>query len=124
MSVMTGDSTRPVPQAQSSAADSQPARDWARGMATYLVSGEYVQPWFDELGQTYDLPTWETWLLGQCSREDLLLALTAATRVAGAGSADLDDWTQAVLSQVDPGLAGHLSRALRRQPGQLDRVAL
>ncbi len=58
---------------------SRPA-GWGRHFARYLISDEYVPQFLAAQGAPYGVDRWPKALLQLCHRDDLLRALTAATR--------------------------------------------
>ncbi len=100
------------------------AGEWGRHFARYLISDEYVPQFLLAEGAPYGLDRWPAVLLGLCHRDDLLRALTCATRVAHVGGSDLEEWTEHVLSTVHPDLGKHLRAALTVTDGGPPRVFL
>lgn len=97
---------------------------WTEHIARYLISDEYAPRWCAERGERYTPEGWLSALLAMCPRESLLLAITAGTRVAGAGREPLKQWTEYALANVDASLAGHLEAAMTVVDGGPDRVFL
>jgi uncharacterized protein (DUF433 family) len=86
---------------------------WGRHFARYVISDQYVPQFLAEQGAPYGIDRWPVALLNLCHRDDLLLALTAATRVAHEGGEALAQWTEYVVSSVDPALGKHLRASLQ-----------
>jgi hypothetical protein len=103
--------------------NSQPSR-WEDHTARYLVVEDYGPAYCRIKGEEYDEKAWVSALLQMCSRNQLLVAISAGTRAAGAGKATTDDWETYVLEHVDTDLAGLLRDVLRRSDGGPPRVLI
>lgn len=97
-------------------------RGWGRHFARYVISDEYVPQFLAEQGAAYGIDRWPVALLNLCHRDDLLRALTAATRVAHEGGEALTEWTRYVLSSVDPTLGKYLQASVEVTDGGPPRV--
>jgi len=97
---------------------------WMKHMARYLISDEYAPEFLAEQGISYESDAWVASLLQLSSRDDLLRVVTAATRVAHAGGAALERWTEYVLTTCEAGLGRHMREALTKADGGPPRVFL
>ena len=97
---------------------------WGEHAARYLVVRDYAPKFAQRTGTPYDDDAWGDALLGMCPRESLLVALSAATRVAGDGERALDEWETYVLERLDTDLADLLREALHRPDGGPPRVMI
>jgi len=83
-------------------------RRWMQHMARYVISDEYAPRYCAMKGEPYTDQAWLNALLNVCPRDQLLIAITAGTRAAGADRQLIADWTTYVLDHVDPDLAALL----------------
>lgn len=99
-------------------------RGWMSHAAQSLISDEYVPQFLATKGMTFEPDRWVAQLLQLSHRDDLLRALTSATRVAQEGGAPLEEWTEYVLSTCEQGLGTQMREALGRNDGSAPRVFL
>jgi hypothetical protein len=98
--------------------------DWNAHAARYLVSDQYAPQFCRGKGEPYDADAWLDALLTTCSRDALLHAITAGTRVARVGGGALDEWTTHVLNVVEASLSARMREALVSGDGGPTRVFL
>lgn len=82
-----------------------------------MVSDQYAPDFVASRNEQYSDRGWLDALLALSPRDQLIAALTAATRVATPGSGDYQRWTDHVLTNVDPVLAALMRRVLESEDG-------
>ncbi|MGI8622902.1 MAG: hypothetical protein ACR2NB_05305 [Solirubrobacteraceae bacterium] len=102
--------------------DREAHRRWAQHMARYVISDDYAPRYCASKGAVYTDGGWLNALLHMCPRDQLLVAITAGTRAAGAGSDALAQWTAYVLDHAAAGLDTLLRDVLEADDGGPPRV--
>ncbi len=81
------------------------------GTARYLTSDLYAPQFLARKGGRFRASGWQQALLALCSRDELIAAIAAATRVAESPE-ELEAWAEYVLSAVEADLAATIRAAL------------
>jgi hypothetical protein len=87
------------------------------GWFRYMSSELYAAEFYGAEGVPYSDDGWLHEILAMSTREQLILALTAALQVAGGGLHGINAWQEYVLSRVPPTLAACMRDALDSRDG-------